>query len=70
MKGDTLVLMLNGVEREYTTLHRSNADSSSISGGTIYLLHGQEGQGTETVSLTYLIIFLVVLGKVWLSDIE
>lgn len=67
MKGDTLVLMLNGVEREYATLRRSDADSSAISNGTVYLLHGQRGQGLQNVRLSCIISYLIWLGA-WLNN--
>ena len=42
--------MLNGVERDYTTLYRSSSDSSVIADGKVYLLHSQQGEALEDVS--------------------
>ena len=45
------MLMLNGVERDYTVLRRSSADSSAVADGKVYLLHSKEGEALKDVSL-------------------
>ncbi len=53
VKGDTLVLMVNGVEKEYATLHRSEDDSKTMADGKVHLLYDSTGRTSRDVSLFF-----------------
>ncbi len=53
VKGDTLVLMVNGVEKEYATLHRSEDDSKTMADGKVHLLYDSTGRTSRDVSIFF-----------------